>query len=153
MSPFVWVIPFSCLLFPCAIAILLWNFSKEVCSYVCFRCVLAGRGINVAVADFFLFHFTFFRNVRVYLGVFRVFLKPRFWTVHMSHTVITNSSTNTRTSGDGVLNMGYTRTIPGLLKMGQLVRILVEPRLRPTFKSDWTLINKRVCSHRVSRSR
>lgn len=54
----------------------------------------------------------------------------------MSHTVITHSSTNTRTSGDGVLNMGYTRTIPGLLKMGQLVRILVEPRLRPTFKSD-----------------
>uniref|UniRef100_A0A3P8UHA5 CKLF-like MARVEL transmembrane domain containing 7 n=1 Tax=Cynoglossus semilaevis TaxID=244447 RepID=A0A3P8UHA5_CYNSE len=43
----------------------------------------------------------------------------------MSHTVITNSSTNTRTSGDGVLNMGYTRTIPGLLKMGQLLALLI----------------------------
>ena len=39
----------------------------------------------------------------------------------MSHTVITTTTTTTRTSGDSVLNMGYTRTIPGMLKMGQMV--------------------------------
>ncbi|KAM8827198.1 CKLF-like MARVEL transmembrane domain-containing protein 7 isoform 3-T3 [Synchiropus picturatus] len=39
----------------------------------------------------------------------------------MSHTVITTSTTTARTSGsDGCLNMGYTRTIPGLLKIGQM---------------------------------
>ncbi|XP_037639651.1 CKLF-like MARVEL transmembrane domain-containing protein 7 [Sebastes umbrosus] len=43
----------------------------------------------------------------------------------MSHTVITTTTTTTRTSGDGVLNMGYTRTIPGLLKIGQLLALLV----------------------------
>ncbi|XP_030248734.1 CKLF-like MARVEL transmembrane domain-containing protein 7 isoform X2 [Sparus aurata] len=43
----------------------------------------------------------------------------------MSHTVITTTTTTTRTSGDSVLNMGYTRTIPGMLKMGQMVALLV----------------------------
>ncbi|XP_035529101.1 CKLF-like MARVEL transmembrane domain-containing protein 7 [Morone saxatilis] len=42
----------------------------------------------------------------------------------MSHTVITTTTT-TRTSGDGVLNTGYTRTIPGLLKMGQMLALLI----------------------------
>ncbi|KAK5891642.1 hypothetical protein CesoFtcFv8_012100 [Champsocephalus esox] len=42
----------------------------------------------------------------------------------MSHTVITTSTT-CRTSGDGMLNLGYTRTIPGLLKIGQMVALLV----------------------------
>nr|XP_046256011.1 CKLF-like MARVEL transmembrane domain-containing protein 7 isoform X1 [Scatophagus argus] len=42
----------------------------------------------------------------------------------MSHTVITTTPSS-RTSGDGVLNVGYTRTIPGLLKMGQLVALLI----------------------------
>ncbi|KAM9309287.1 CKLF-like MARVEL transmembrane domain-containing protein 7 [Pholidichthys leucotaenia] len=41
----------------------------------------------------------------------------------MSHTVITPTTT-IRTSGDGFLNMGYTRTIPGLLKIGQLLALL-----------------------------
>ncbi|KAM9782558.1 CKLF-like MARVEL transmembrane domain-containing protein 7 [Neosynchiropus ocellatus] len=44
----------------------------------------------------------------------------------MSHTVITTSTTTTRTSGsDGCLNMGYTRTTPGLLKIGQMLALLV----------------------------
>ncbi|KAM8827197.1 CKLF-like MARVEL transmembrane domain-containing protein 7 isoform X2 [Synchiropus splendidus] len=44
----------------------------------------------------------------------------------MSHTVITTSTTTARTSGsDGCLNMGYTRTIPGLLKIGQMLALLV----------------------------
>ncbi|XP_070692040.1 CKLF-like MARVEL transmembrane domain-containing protein 7 [Pempheris klunzingeri] len=43
----------------------------------------------------------------------------------MSHTVITTTTTTTRTSGDGVLNTGYTRTIPGLMKIGQMVALLV----------------------------
>ncbi|KAF1388546.1 hypothetical protein PFLUV_G00091400 [Perca fluviatilis] len=42
----------------------------------------------------------------------------------MSHTVITTTTT-TRTSADGVLNTGYTRTIPGLLKIGQMLALLV----------------------------
>ncbi|KAM3615208.1 uncharacterized protein V6R79_024998 [Siganus canaliculatus] len=41
----------------------------------------------------------------------------------MSHTVITTTSTGT--SGDRVLNLGYTRTIPGLLKIGQMVALLI----------------------------
>ncbi|KAM9352701.1 CKLF-like MARVEL transmembrane domain-containing protein 7 [Symphorus nematophorus] len=41
----------------------------------------------------------------------------------MSHTVIT--TTTTRSSGDGLLNMGYTRTIPGLLKIGQMLALLI----------------------------
>lgn len=40
----------------------------------------------------------------------------------MSHTVITTTTT-TRTSGESGLNLGYTQTIPGLLKIGQLVRV------------------------------
>ncbi|XP_039973250.1 CKLF-like MARVEL transmembrane domain-containing protein 7 [Xiphias gladius] len=43
----------------------------------------------------------------------------------MSHTVITTTTTTTRTSGDGVFNMGYTRTIPGLLKIGQMLALLI----------------------------
>ncbi|XP_026172829.1 CKLF-like MARVEL transmembrane domain-containing protein 7 [Mastacembelus armatus] len=42
----------------------------------------------------------------------------------MPHTVITTTTT-TRTSGDGVLDTGYTRTIPGLLKIGQMLALLV----------------------------
>ncbi|XP_033496128.1 CKLF-like MARVEL transmembrane domain-containing protein 7 [Epinephelus lanceolatus] len=42
----------------------------------------------------------------------------------MSHTVITTTTT-TRTPGDGGLNMGYTRTIPGLMKIGQMLALLV----------------------------
>ncbi|XP_032364191.1 CKLF-like MARVEL transmembrane domain-containing protein 7 [Etheostoma spectabile] len=42
----------------------------------------------------------------------------------MSHTVITTTTTTTRTSADGVLNAGYTRTIPGLLKIGQMLALL-----------------------------
>ncbi|XP_059194975.1 CKLF-like MARVEL transmembrane domain-containing protein 7 [Centropristis striata] len=42
----------------------------------------------------------------------------------MSHTVITTTTTS-RTSGESVLNTGYTRTIPGLLKIGQLLALLV----------------------------
>ncbi|KAM9852464.1 CKLF-like MARVEL transmembrane domain-containing protein 7 [Aulostomus maculatus] len=38
----------------------------------------------------------------------------------MSHTVITKTS-----GSDGGLNLGYTRTIPGLLKMGQMLALLV----------------------------
>ncbi|XP_068999901.1 CKLF-like MARVEL transmembrane domain-containing protein 7 [Embiotoca jacksoni] len=43
----------------------------------------------------------------------------------MSHTVITTTTTTLRSSGDGVLNLGYTRTIPGLLKMGQMLALLI----------------------------
>ncbi|KAK2845188.1 hypothetical protein Q5P01_011847 [Channa striata] len=44
----------------------------------------------------------------------------------MSHTVITTSTgTAGRKSSDGVLNMGYTRTNPGLLKLGQILALLV----------------------------
>uniref|UniRef100_A0AAQ4RGL3 MARVEL domain-containing protein n=1 Tax=Gasterosteus aculeatus aculeatus TaxID=481459 RepID=A0AAQ4RGL3_GASAC len=43
----------------------------------------------------------------------------------MSHTVITSTTTAGRTSGDGALNLGYTRTIPGLLKLGQMLALLV----------------------------
>lgn len=43
----------------------------------------------------------------------------------MSHTVITTTTTTTRTAGDGRLNLGYTRTIPGLLKIGQMLALLI----------------------------
>uniref|UniRef100_A0A3Q3WH86 MARVEL domain-containing protein n=1 Tax=Mola mola TaxID=94237 RepID=A0A3Q3WH86_MOLML len=43
----------------------------------------------------------------------------------MSHTVITTTTTSSRTSGDGLLNLGYIRTVPGLLKMGQTVALLI----------------------------
>ncbi|XP_038568306.1 CKLF-like MARVEL transmembrane domain-containing protein 7 [Micropterus salmoides] len=43
----------------------------------------------------------------------------------MSHTVVTTTTTTTRASGDGIVNMGYTRTIPGLLKIGQMLALLV----------------------------
>ncbi|KAI3360882.1 hypothetical protein L3Q82_012890 [Scortum barcoo] len=42
----------------------------------------------------------------------------------MSHTVITTTTTSGRTAGDGGLNAGYTRTIPGLLKIGQMLDVL-----------------------------
>ncbi|MED6262010.1 hypothetical protein ATANTOWER_013250 [Ataeniobius toweri] len=43
----------------------------------------------------------------------------------MSHTVMTTTTTTVRSSGDGVLNLGYSRTIPGLLKIGQLLSLLI----------------------------
>ncbi|CAJ1061229.1 CKLF-like MARVEL transmembrane domain-containing protein 7 [Xyrichtys novacula] len=43
----------------------------------------------------------------------------------MSHTVITTTTTTTRTYGESGPNMGYTRTIPGLLKIGQMLALLV----------------------------
>ncbi|XP_054638991.1 CKLF-like MARVEL transmembrane domain-containing protein 7 [Dunckerocampus dactyliophorus] len=42
----------------------------------------------------------------------------------MSHTVITASSTTTSAS-DGVFSLGYSRTIPGLLKLAQMVALLI----------------------------
>nr|XP_057908844.1 CKLF-like MARVEL transmembrane domain-containing protein 7 [Doryrhamphus excisus] len=42
----------------------------------------------------------------------------------MSHNVITASSTTTSAS-DGVVNLGYSRTIPGLLKLAQMVALLI----------------------------
>ncbi|KAK5614891.1 hypothetical protein CRENBAI_010242 [Crenichthys baileyi] len=48
----------------------------------------------------------------------------------MSHTVMTTTTTTVRSSGDGVLNLGYSRTIPGLLKIGQLVSPAMERALR-----------------------
>uniref|UniRef100_H3C3Q6 CKLF-like MARVEL transmembrane domain containing 7 n=1 Tax=Tetraodon nigroviridis TaxID=99883 RepID=H3C3Q6_TETNG len=41
----------------------------------------------------------------------------------MQHTVIT--TTSSRSSGDGIVNVGYTRTIPGLLKLGQIVALFI----------------------------
>ncbi|XP_071766468.1 CKLF-like MARVEL transmembrane domain-containing protein 7 [Centroberyx gerrardi] len=43
----------------------------------------------------------------------------------MSHTVVTTTTTTTGTSSDGFLNLGYTRSIPGLLKIGQMVALLI----------------------------
>ncbi|KAM4735432.1 CKLF-like MARVEL transmembrane domain-containing protein 7 [Anableps anableps] len=43
----------------------------------------------------------------------------------MSHTVITTATPGGRSSGDGGLSLGYSRTIPGLLKIGQLLSLLV----------------------------
>ncbi|XP_029959305.1 CKLF-like MARVEL transmembrane domain-containing protein 7 [Salarias fasciatus] len=43
----------------------------------------------------------------------------------MSHTVVASSSGTVRSSGDSGLNMGYTRTIPGLLKIGQTLALLI----------------------------
>ncbi|XP_028984177.1 CKLF-like MARVEL transmembrane domain-containing protein 7 isoform X2 [Betta splendens] len=44
----------------------------------------------------------------------------------MSHSVMTAGAvSSTRTPADGVLNMGYTRTMPGLLKMGQILALLI----------------------------
>lgn len=43
----------------------------------------------------------------------------------MSHTVVTTTTTTVRSPGDSVLNMGYTRTIPGLLKIGQTLALFV----------------------------
>uniref|UniRef100_A0A3Q2E0Q5 CKLF-like MARVEL transmembrane domain containing 7 n=1 Tax=Cyprinodon variegatus TaxID=28743 RepID=A0A3Q2E0Q5_CYPVA len=42
----------------------------------------------------------------------------------MSHTVITSSTTGC-SSGESLLNLGYSRTIPGLLKIGQLLSLLI----------------------------
>ncbi|XP_055020249.1 CKLF-like MARVEL transmembrane domain-containing protein 7 isoform X2 [Boleophthalmus pectinirostris] len=42
----------------------------------------------------------------------------------MSHAVGSTSTSGTRTP-DGLLNLGYIRTIPGLLQSGQLVALLV----------------------------
>uniref|UniRef100_A0A3B4BD85 MARVEL domain-containing protein n=1 Tax=Periophthalmus magnuspinnatus TaxID=409849 RepID=A0A3B4BD85_9GOBI len=42
----------------------------------------------------------------------------------MSHAVGSTSTSGTRTP-DGLLNLGYIRTIPGLLQSGQLIALLV----------------------------
>lgn len=42
----------------------------------------------------------------------------------MSHTVITTTTTTVR-SGDSVLNTGYLGTIPGMLKIGQTLSLLI----------------------------
>uniref|UniRef100_A0A3P9KKD9 CKLF-like MARVEL transmembrane domain containing 7 n=1 Tax=Oryzias latipes TaxID=8090 RepID=A0A3P9KKD9_ORYLA len=41
----------------------------------------------------------------------------------MSHSVVT--TTTVPSSGDGFLNAGYTWTIPGMLKLGQLLALLI----------------------------
>lgn len=46
-------------------------------------------------------------------------LKPE-----MSHAAVSTSTSSTRTP-DRILNLGYIRTIPGLLQCGQLVALLV----------------------------
>ncbi|XP_054476936.1 CKLF-like MARVEL transmembrane domain-containing protein 7 [Anoplopoma fimbria] len=46
----------------------------------------------------------------------------------MSHTVITTTTTGSsgsRTPGHGALNLGYSRTLPGLMKTGQMIALLV----------------------------
>uniref|UniRef100_A0A3B3URJ4 CKLF like MARVEL transmembrane domain containing 7 n=1 Tax=Poecilia latipinna TaxID=48699 RepID=A0A3B3URJ4_9TELE len=43
----------------------------------------------------------------------------------MSLTAISSTPSGGRSSGDGGLNLGYSRTIPGLLKIGQLLSLLV----------------------------
>ena len=45
----------------------------------------------------------------------------------MSHTVITTTTT-TRTSDGGFLNVGYIRTTGGILKISQMVRVPVAGR-------------------------
>ncbi|KAM7421677.1 hypothetical protein PAMA_015700 [Pampus argenteus] len=42
----------------------------------------------------------------------------------MPHTVVT-TTTSRATSSEGGLNLGYIRTIPGLLKMGQMLALLI----------------------------
>lgn len=42
----------------------------------------------------------------------------------MSHAAVSTSTSTTRTPG-GLLNLGYIRTIPGLLQTGQLIALLV----------------------------
>ncbi|KAM7382808.1 hypothetical protein PAMP_002515 [Pampus punctatissimus] len=43
----------------------------------------------------------------------------------MPHTVVTTTTTSRTTSSEGGLNMGYIRTVPGMLKMGQMLALLV----------------------------
>ncbi|XP_043972094.1 CKLF-like MARVEL transmembrane domain-containing protein 7 isoform X1 [Gambusia affinis] len=43
----------------------------------------------------------------------------------MSLTAISSTPSGGRSSGDGGLNLGYSRTIPGLLKIGQLLSLLI----------------------------
>ncbi|PWA20719.1 hypothetical protein CCH79_00019782 [Gambusia affinis] len=49
----------------------------------------------------------------------------------MSLTAISSTPSGGRSSGDGGLNLGYSRTIPGLLKIGQLVRAAAPRRAAP----------------------
>ncbi|XP_028254739.1 CKLF-like MARVEL transmembrane domain-containing protein 7 [Parambassis ranga] len=43
----------------------------------------------------------------------------------MSHTVITTTTTTVRGSGDSALNTDYVRTIPGMLKIGQMLALFI----------------------------
>ncbi|KAM3873548.1 CKLF-like MARVEL transmembrane domain-containing protein 7 [Diretmus argenteus] len=44
----------------------------------------------------------------------------------MSHTVVTTTTTTTTSNSDGgFLNLGYTRSVPGLLKIAQMVALLI----------------------------
>ncbi|CAB1334693.1 unnamed protein product [Coregonus sp. 'balchen'] len=43
----------------------------------------------------------------------------------MSHTVVTTTTTTTSSSGGGFLNLGYTRSGQGLLKIAQVVALLI----------------------------
>ncbi|XP_035247680.1 CKLF-like MARVEL transmembrane domain-containing protein 7 [Anguilla rostrata] len=43
----------------------------------------------------------------------------------MSHTVVTTTTTTTSTSDGGILNIGYARTVQGLLKIAQVVVLLI----------------------------
>uniref|UniRef100_A0A4W5PCY2 CKLF-like MARVEL transmembrane domain containing 7 n=1 Tax=Hucho hucho TaxID=62062 RepID=A0A4W5PCY2_9TELE len=43
----------------------------------------------------------------------------------MSHTVVTTTTTTTSSSGEGFLNLGYTRSVQGLLKIAQVVALLI----------------------------
>ncbi|XP_056901362.1 CKLF-like MARVEL transmembrane domain-containing protein 7 isoform X1 [Takifugu flavidus] len=42
----------------------------------------------------------------------------------MPHAVVTTTTTSSRTPADGTMDVGYARTIPGLLKLGQIVALL-----------------------------
>ncbi|NP_001297930.1 CKLF-like MARVEL transmembrane domain-containing protein 7 [Esox lucius] len=43
----------------------------------------------------------------------------------MSHTVVTTTTTTTSSSNVGYLNLGYTRSLQGLLKIAQVVTLLI----------------------------
>nr|ACO08136.1 CKLF-like MARVEL transmembrane domain-containing protein 7 [Oncorhynchus mykiss] len=43
----------------------------------------------------------------------------------MSHTVVTTTTTTRSSSGEGFLNLGYTRSVQGLLKIAQVVALLI----------------------------
>ncbi|XP_012688041.2 CKLF-like MARVEL transmembrane domain-containing protein 7 [Clupea harengus] len=43
----------------------------------------------------------------------------------MSHVVTTTTTTTSSSSGGGFANLGYTRSVPGLLKIAQVVTLLI----------------------------